>query len=151
VSFVALGTACVRAESYLTTTSRNDLMRQIDVQRGVEKASRDATAQEIARKNIQVLEKRLATMDEIQNFLARARGQMNLIENSVRLLRDQVLTMQSPDQLGEQLDDLITGVDAVQASVKDHEAIFDRVAPVAPIVGDDVTPLQTPRVRSRGG
>jgi len=40
---------------------------------------------------------------------------MNLIENSVRLLRDQVLTMASPEQLGDQLDDLITGVEAIQA------------------------------------
>ena len=146
-SFVALGNACVRAESYLSVTSRNDLLRQVEVQKNVEKTSRDAAAQEIARKNVQVIEKRLATMEEIQNFLARARGQMNLIENSVRLLRDQVLTMQSPDQLGEQLDDLLTGVDAVQASVKDHEAIFERVAPIA--AETETEPPARSAIRSR--
>jgi hypothetical protein len=70
-----------------------------------------------------------------ERLVARGRGQMNLIENSVRLLRDQVLTMQSPDQLGDHLDDLITGVDAVQASMRDSEAILAKidVQPVSPI------------------
>ena len=71
-------------------------------------------------KNAAVLEKRLATIQDIQNFLARARGQMNLIENTVRLLRDQALTMTSPGQLTEQLDDLLTGVEAVQQTREGH-------------------------------
>jgi hypothetical protein len=103
-----------------------------------------------------VLQKRMEMMKEIQNFLARARGQMNLIENSVRLLRDQVLTMASPDQLGEQLDDLITGVDAVQASAKETE-VFSTIGmsagmsgamqPVAPVSGETEAPARD-RVRN---
>ncbi len=134
-SFVKLATACVRAETYLSATDVRDLERQIDAQRNIEKSVKDAAAVEIARKNVQVLDKRLATIQEIQNFLNRARGQMNLIENTVRLLRDQVLTMQSPDQLAEQLDDLLTGVDAIQASAKENEAILSKIQlePIAPI------------------
>jgi hypothetical protein len=42
--------------------------------------------------------------------------------------------MTSPDQLTEQLDDLLTGVDAVQQSVKDAEALIGgRMEPIAPI------------------
>lgn len=134
-SFVSLAHACVKSETYLGQTDDRDLLRQIDQQKKVEAAAKDETVAAIARKNVQVVEKRLETIKEIQNFLARARGQMNLIENSVRLLRDQVLTMQSPDQLGEQLDDLITGVDAVQSSMRDSEAILAKVdiQPVAPV------------------
>jgi hypothetical protein len=44
----------------------------------------------------QVLQKRVDAVRDIRMFLQRARGQMNLIENSVRLLRDQALTMTSP-------------------------------------------------------
>ncbi len=137
MSFVSLATACVRAETYLSATDPRDLQKQIDVQGGVEKNAKDDTVRHIAKKNITVLEKRLETMKEIQNFLARARGQMNLIENTVRLLRDQVLTMASPAQLGEQLDDLLTGVDAIQQSAKDQE-IFNTIQldPIAPISSD---------------
>ena len=57
----------------------------------------DPAVRELAEKNGEVLKKRLATIKDIETFLARARGQMNLIENSVRLLRDQALTMTSPE------------------------------------------------------
>jgi hypothetical protein len=135
--FVGLAAACVRAETYLSSTDPRDVTRQIEVQKNLERSLKDPAAQEIARKNVQVLERRLETIKEIQNFLARARGQMNLIENSVRLLRDQVLTMASPDQLGDQLDDLLTGVEAIQQSAKDHEALLGRIElqPVAPVDG----------------
>ncbi len=153
-SFVSLAAACTRAETYLSAMDPKELTKQIEIQKGVEKNMKDPTVQEIARKNIQVLERRTETIAEIQNFLARARGQMNLIENSVRLLRDQVLTMASPTELGDQLDDLIVGVDAIQASAREHEAILSKIGmePLAPVssVGEseDAGPGGRGRVRS---
>jgi hypothetical protein len=145
-SFVQLATACTRAETYLMAVDLKDLNRQMETQKGVEAKMTDPTVREIARKNQQVIAKRLETIEDIQRFLARARGQMNLIENSVRLLRDQVLTMTSPDQIGEQLDDLLTGVAAIQQSVKDNEMILTTMDPIAPI-SDAVSPEAT-KVRS---
>ncbi|MFL5321966.1 MAG: hypothetical protein ACJ790_20055 [Myxococcaceae bacterium] len=149
-AFVSLASACTRAETYLQATDARDLQRQITVQEGVEKAVQDPSAQSIARKNIEVLKKRVDTMKEIQNFLARARGQMNLIENTVRLLRDQVLTMASPAQLADQLDDLMTGVDALQQTTRDNEDLLGvvKLDPVAPIAegAADRAPAST-RVR----
>ena len=152
MNFVQLATACVRAETYLSATDFKELARSVDAQKSIEKTMTDPAVQEIARKNARVIEQRLATIKEIQNFLARARGQMSLIENSVRLLRDQVLTMASPDQLGEQLDDLLTGVEAIQASAKENDAILSKIdiEPIAPIAapGEDVAqPTSGKRVR----
>lgn len=127
--FVGLATACNRAESYLDAVDPRDLQRQKEQQEATAKESEDPAVAEIARKNAQLLERRLRTRQEIENFRSRARGQMLLIENTVRLLRDQVLTMTSPDQLGEQLNDLITGVEALQASVRETEGMFTAVAP----------------------
>jgi hypothetical protein len=132
-SFVQLASACTRAESYLMAVDMKDLQRQMQTQKGVEEKMLDPAVREIARKNQVVLEKRLETIQEIQKFLARARGQMNLIENTVRLLRDQVLTMTSPDQLGEQLDDLLTGVSAIQQSAKDNELFANAMEPISAI------------------
>lgn len=133
-SFVRLASACRRAETYLQAVDVKDLERQIKAQEGLHERMTDESVRDLARKNAAVLGKRLGTIKEIETFLARARGQMNLIENSVRLLRDQALTMTSPDQLTEQLDDLLTGVDAVQASVKEAEALIGgRLEPIAPI------------------
>jgi len=133
-SFVRLASACQRAESYLQAVNVDDLKKQAKAQERIQEASEDDQVKDLARKNANVIEKRLVTIRDIEAFLARARGQMNLIENSVRLLRDQALTMTSPDQMTEQLDDLLTGVDAVQQSVKDAEAmISNRFEPIAPI------------------
>jgi hypothetical protein len=65
-------------------------------------------------------------------------------------LRDQVLTMASPSQLGEQLDDLLTGVDAIQATAKDHQDLFGGgVTPISEISSLEDT-LPPVRERMRG-
>lgn len=147
-SFVQLASACTRAESYLMAVDLKDLQRQMQAQKSVEEKMTDPAVREIARKNQHVIEKRLETIEEIQKFLARARGQMNLIENTVRLLRDQVLTMTSPDQLGEQLDDLLTGVSAIQQSAKDNELFANAMEPIAPIGDATAQAAGSEKVRS---
>ncbi len=137
-SFVRLASACRRAETYLQALDLKDLERQLRAQQTIAERMTDPQVKELAEKNAAVLVRRMGTIKDIETFLARARGQMNLIENSVRLLRDQALTMTSPDQLTEQLDDLMTGVDAVQQSVKDAEDLISSpLTPIAPI-GDEV-------------
>jgi hypothetical protein len=123
-SFVRLAYSCRRAETYVQAVDLRELDRQLSAARSQEEKASDASVRELAGKNAAVLEKRLSTIKDIDNFLARARGQMSLIENSVRLLRDQALTMTSPEELTEQLDDLLLGVDAVQESVKEAESMI---------------------------
>ena len=149
-SFVTLANACQRAETYLGALDTRELDRQLKAQQAIAEKMTDPTVKELAQKNIEVLKKRTVTIGEIENFLARARGQMNLIENSVRLLRDQALTMTSPDQLGEQLDDLLTGVDALQQSAKDNEALITGriMEPISPITSGDAASTESTRVRN---
>jgi hypothetical protein len=148
-SFVKLAHACQQSEAYLATVSEKELTRQLEAQQALERNHTDAALVELAKKNAQVLEKRLTAVRDIRVFLQRARGQMNLIENSVRLLRDQALTMTSPNQLSEQLDGLLTSVDAVSQSVKDADALFsgsfDAVVPVS----SDAAPAGDDRQRVR--
>lgn len=130
-SFVRLAHACRRAETYLQAVDLRELERQLKTQQTIAEKMSDAAVRSLAQKNAEVLTKRMATIKDIEVFLARARGQMNLIENSVRLLRDQALTMTSPETLTEQLDDLLLGVEAVQQSVKEAETLLDTSAQAA--------------------
>jgi hypothetical protein len=148
-SFVRLAHACRRAETYLQAVDLKELDRQLKAQETIGQKMTDAAVRDLAQKNAEVLKKRVATIKDIETFLARARGQMNLIENSVRLLRDQALTMTSPEALTEQLDDLLTGVDAVQQSVRDAETVLESpLTPITPIDGDPAEPSRPSRVRS---
>lgn len=149
-SFVKLASACQKSEGYLGNVSDKELTRQLEAQQALERNHSDAALVELAKKNSQVLQKRLDAIRDIRMFLQRARGQMNLIENSVRLLRDQALTMTSPSQLTEQLDGLLTSVDAVSQSVKDTDAILSgRFDPVAPISEGDAQAAPADRDRVR--
>jgi hypothetical protein len=149
-SFVSLAAASVRAETYLSATDIGELKGQVKQQQAIATNVQDAAARELGKKNVDVLERRLETIDQIYGFVERARGQMTLIENTVRLLRDQVLTMASPDQLNEQLDDLILGVEAIQSSAKDQELTLahDPAAAVVPIA-EEAPGSTPPRERAR--
>ena len=52
-----------------------------------------------------------------------ARGQMELMENTFKLLADEIVTMSTPAALGARLEDLRIGVEAIrEASAGDEEA-----------------------------
>ncbi len=136
-SFVFLANACSRAETYLGAVDMKELQRQLHATAEQERLSKDPTVTDIAQKNRGVLEKRVKSIEEIRLFLTRARGQMQLIENTVRLLRDQVLTMASPSQVGEQLSDLLIGVDALAETARENDLLLARATGLSPI--SDVT------------
>ena len=69
--------------------------------------------------------KRFEKVQEIRKYLGVARGQLDLIENSFRLLADQIVTMQSPQQLSGQLDELLDGVQAIKDSTADTERMLN--------------------------
>ena len=56
-----------------------------------------------------------------------ARGQLDLIENSFQLIADQIVTMQSPQELSGQLDELLDGVEAIRQTAQDTEKILSGI------------------------
>jgi len=50
------------------------------------------------------------------------------MENTFELLRDQVVSMTSPSELGGQLDDLIDGVEAVRSTAREAASFLESVA-----------------------
>ena len=66
--------------------------------------------------------KRLDKMQEIKRYLTVARGQLDLIDNSFQLIADQIVTMQSPQQLSGQLDELLSGVESIRAERRRHRS-----------------------------
>jgi hypothetical protein len=147
--FVGLATACVRAESHLAEIDLKDLGRQMEYQKRITQNTGDAQAKQIALRNIEVLQKRAEAIEDVHHFLTRARGQMTLIENTISLMRDQVITMQSPQQLAEPLDDLLRGVDAVRAAAQESDELLGAASPVTEVTAGEAAP-QPRRVGERG-
>ena len=66
-------------------------------------------------------------MKEIQRYLGVARGQLDLIENSFQLIADQIVTMQSPQELSGQLNELLDGVESIKQTAVDTEQLLNTI------------------------
>jgi hypothetical protein len=125
-AFLEMALTCARYESYLEQVDINALER--DRQRFGARSSSDKVPEQerdIAKKNLAVIEKRLDKLRDIRSYLGVARGQLDLIENSFQLIADQIVTMQSPQELGGQLDDLLDGVESIKQTAADTEKMLN--------------------------
>jgi hypothetical protein len=75
----------------------------------------------VAMRNLEVIAQRGERYKDLGRALGTARGQMDLIENTFRLLADEIVTMASPGELGQRLDDLRIAVDAIRETVNEAD------------------------------
>ena len=126
-AFIDLAVTCSRYENYLASINVNQIeMTRAHWQQFVETnvGKVDAVEMEIAKKNLAIINKRIERVAEIRRYLKIAYGQINLIENSFQLLADQIVTMQSPNELSGQLDELLDGVESIKETAKETEQIL---------------------------
>jgi hypothetical protein len=125
-AFVEMAITCARYESYLDTVDHNELERDRDRwQQRMQAPKISAPELDVAKKNFAVIMKRIEKLREISDYLHVARGQLDLIENSFRLIADQIVMMQSPAELSGQLNDLLDGVESIRQTALDTEKILN--------------------------
>lgn len=73
----------------------------------------------IAEQNLSVLRQRHARYEDLCRTIQVARGQMELVEQTFRLLGDEILTMASPSELGGRIDELRIAVEAARETTHD--------------------------------
>ncbi|HEY3054435.1 MAG TPA: hypothetical protein VGK31_00745 [Thermoanaerobaculia bacterium] len=115
-SFIDIAATCARYDRYLRSVDPKDLEDERHTWETRLRNAKDESASSIAKKNLDVILKRTEKIRDIRKYLDIARGQLDLVENTFHLIADQIVTMQSPRELSGQLDDLLSGVEAV------HEA-----------------------------
>ena len=126
-AFIDLAVTCARYENYLASINVNQIEAtrqhwQQFVETNIGKV--DAVEMDIAKKNLVIVNKRIERVAEIRRYLKIVYGQINLIENSFQLLADQIVTMQSPNELSGQLDELLDGVESIKETAKETEQIL---------------------------
>lgn len=125
-SFIDMAVTCARYEQYLESVDLSEMERNRQRwERIVKNGEKGDEATNIARKNLAVILKRLDKMKEIHRYLMVARGQLDLIENSFQLIADQIVTMQSPQELTGQLDELLDGVESIKQTAEDTERLLN--------------------------
>jgi len=127
-AFVELSVTCARYNQYLQSVDVDEIERDLRrYQQIMEKSAGDAEKRTLAQKNMTVLLKRKDKYGEIRGYLSTARGQLELIENTFRLLADQIVTMRSPTELSGQLDELMDGVEAVRQTTRETDRLLQAV------------------------
>jgi hypothetical protein len=125
-AFIEMANTCSRYEAYLESIDLNELERDRRRWETMTKNQDSRAAEtEIARKNLAIILKRFDKMKEIRHYLMLARGQLDLIENSFQLIADQIVTMQSPQELTGQLDELLDGVESIKQTAADTERLLN--------------------------
>jgi hypothetical protein len=127
-SFLDLMISSHRYEQYLATVDVDDLEADLERYGRLKEKAKDETQARLAEKNLAVLEQRREKIAEIRRFVSQAFSQMDLIENSFRLLADQIVTMRSPKEMGGQLDELNGGVEAVRSTARETESFLQAIA-----------------------
>jgi hypothetical protein len=126
-AFIDLAVTCARYENYLSSVDVGQLENTQRHWENIVKnadSKTDAVELDIAKKNLAIINKRIERVGEIRRYLKIAYGQTNLIENSFQLLADQIVTMQSPNELSGQLDELLDGVESIKETAKETEQIL---------------------------
>jgi hypothetical protein len=85
--------------------------------------------QEINKKRIEILTKRLEKYDKICENRKVVDAQCSAVEDVLMLVRDQSVTMRDPQQVSERLDSLVHDVEQTEQTVQQVEAIFSGMSP----------------------
>ena len=116
-AYVDMIVTCSRYEHYLASIDQKELERDRQMwEKRLQAPNQDARAADIAKKNIEIILKRIEKIAEIRQYITVARDQLALIENTFHLIADQIVTMQSPREMSGQLDQLLSGVEAVRSA-----------------------------------
>lgn len=119
--FVDLGNAAARAEAHAQTFDFGALRRSWSMYTAqIAALPVGDRRRDVAEQNLEVLRRRNRRYDDLARAIQVARGQMDLIEQTFRLLADEILTMASPTELGSRIDELRVAVDAVRETTLDE-------------------------------
>ena len=113
--FIELGVTATRAEQHTTTFDFPSMRRSWHIyEELLGKHAVGDPRREVAAKNMNVLRQRRARYEDLCRTIQVTRGQIELIEQTFRLLGDEIMTMASPRELGGRIDELRLAVDAVR-------------------------------------
>lgn len=126
--FIELGVSDTRAEQHTTTFDLSAMGRSWDLYEAqLHKHPAGDPRHEVAAKNMDVLRQRRARYEGLCRTIQVTRGQMELIEQTFRLLGDEIMTMASPRELGGRIDELRLAVDAVRETADETFGVVDDV------------------------
>lgn len=110
-----------RFQQYVTQTRENHLVKEInEATQEVAEASSDKL-RDIKRRRLVILKKRLDRLKGAGEKMQICESQLETIEDAIRYIYEQSITMSNPEEIGFQLDNLLTDVEETVTIIEDIE------------------------------
>jgi hypothetical protein len=134
---------------YLKSTDPNEIKREVAaLERAV--TSDLPKVQEINKKRIEILNKRVEKYQKLSENQEVVTAQCAAVEDVLHLVRDQSVTMRDPQQVSDQLENLVRDVEQTEQTVQQVEAIFgDMSTDLEGLMSMEGTPSSSGRRRVR--
>lgn len=139
-AYVRLLHAAWQHREYLRTTDLGSVERELSQ---LQKAqdSDAARVQEINRKRIEILNKRIEKFRKIRENREVIDAQCAAVEDVLGLIRDQSVTMRDPQELTDHLEGLVRDVEQTEETVRQVEKVFENVPDIGTLAPGGITPL----------
>ena len=120
--------AATQQQQYVKSTEQDGIKHEIaSLQKSL--SSDPPKVQEINKKRIEILTKRMEKFDKISENRKVVDAQCSAVEDVLMLVRDQSVTMRDPQEVTDRLDSLVKDVEQTEQTVQQVEAIFSGMSP----------------------
>ncbi|MBI5243879.1 MAG: hypothetical protein HY922_09405 [Elusimicrobia bacterium] len=79
---------------------------------------------EVKSKNLEILKQRIARLKKLQEDIAVVRTQLDTLENAIRFVNDQTVSLSDPQQITNEIDRVASEVGATEKSIQDVESFL---------------------------
>jgi hypothetical protein len=137
--YARLLTAAFQQRQYVKTTDPDVIKKEIAaLQQHL--TSDPPRVQDINKKRVEILGKRLEKYQKIAENRQVVDAQCSAVEDVLQLVRDQSVTMRDPQQVSDQLENLVHDVEQTEQTVQQVESIFSGLTPDMEGIMQDVGP-----------
>lgn len=142
-SFLNLVYQKERYENYTHDAMENEVARAIDELKEDMKGD-PPRLRSIKKRRLKILEQRMARFQRGRDNLAVIEAQLETIEDVIKYIHEQSITLRNPEEITFQLDLLLNEVEETEASVEEIESVFSAASETANLLDelDEEEPLK---------
>ena len=135
--YARLLSAAFQQRQYVKTTDPDEIKKEIAaLQQHL--TTDPLRVQDINKKRVEILSKRLEKYQKINENRQVVDAQCSAVEDVLQLVRDQSVTMRDPQQVSDQLANLVHDVEQTEQTVQQVESIFSGLTPEMEGIMQDV-------------
>lgn len=127
-SFVDLLDIYRRRKNHLRSINRQMIQNQIQQAERAIATAPDEDTQKLYEKNLDILNKRLQTHNDIERSVKRVEAQLQSIESFFGLVNDQVITMPTPEHISSlDFESLLTSIELTKEILEETAPVFTQL------------------------